>query len=115
LQRLATHAPPTTAWAESEPQAVDWVSLRARLSPLWRHVVWASLLFSALSIGVTIRVQVQNLRQDLDRNVRAQRESNVVQDRLRLELAARRRAVVLDQAATQLALSEDVRVERIIQ
>ncbi len=81
-----------------------------RLVPLWRYAVWVAAAFVLLAAWVAIRVDVQALREDLDKAGRAHREARVVNDRLRLELDSRRRAVAMEAAATQLALSPDVPV-----
>ena len=87
-----------------EPKALS------RLLPLWRYAVWVAAAFVLLTAWVTIRVDVQALREDLDKAGRAHREARIVNDRLRLELDARRRAVAMEAAATSLALTEQVRV-----
>jgi hypothetical protein len=81
-----------------------------RLLPLWRHGVWLGTLFAVLACSVAIRLDVQQMRKDLDRNTRAQREANIVNERLHLEVASRRRAVAMEAVAAQLAMSADVRM-----
>ncbi len=73
-------------------------------------------LFVVLAAWVEVRLEVQALRKDLDRSGRAHREARVLNDRLRLEVDARRRAVAMEAVAARLALSEqahivDVRAE----
>lgn len=82
----------------------------ARLVPLWRYAVWIAAAFVLLTAWVTIRVDVQALREDLDKAGRAHREARIVNDRLRLELDSRRRAVAMEAAAARLSLTEDVQV-----
>jgi hypothetical protein len=79
-----------------------------RLLPLWRYAVWIGAVFVLLTAWVTIRVDVQALREDLDKSGRAHREARIVNDRLRLELDSRRRAVAMEAAAAQLSLTEKV-------
>lgn len=82
----------------------------ARLLPLWRYGVWVAAAFVLLAAWVAIRVDVQALREDLDKAGRAHREARVVNDRLRLELDARRRAVAMEAAARELSLGPAVTV-----
>lgn len=84
-----------------------------RLLPLWRHAVWVVALFVLLVAWVSIRVEVQQARKDLDRGGRAHREASVMHDRLVLETDARRRAVALEVLATQLAVVDRVAVVRV--
>lgn len=93
--------------------APEWRGTLARLAPLWRHAVFVVALFTLLATWVHIRVEVQQLHKDLDKSGRAFRESRVLNDRLRLELDARRRAVALEAAAARLALGESARVVRV--
>jgi hypothetical protein len=85
-----------------------------RLVPLWRHAVWLVALFAILTMWVDIRVDVQQLRKDLDRSGRAHREARIQNDRLQLELDARRRSVVLEDAARQLSFGDDARLVRVV-
>ncbi len=82
----------------------------SRLLPLWRYAVWVAAAFVLLTAWVSIRVEVQALREDLDKAGRAHREARIVNDRLRLEIDARRRAVAMEAAAASLALTERVQV-----
>lgn len=93
--------------------APEWRGALARLAPLWRHLVFVLALFVLLAAWVSIRVDVQALRKDLDRSGRAYRESRVLNDRLRLELDARRRAVAIEAAAARLAVSQPAPVVRV--
>ncbi len=79
-----------------------------RLIPLWRHAVWVVSLFAVLAAWVQVRVDVQQLRTDLDRNGRATREARIVNDRLRLEVDSRRRAVAVEALAAQLQMTSQV-------
>ena len=84
-----------------------------RLLPLWRYAVWVGAAFVLLSGWVAVRVDVQALREDLDKAGRAHREARIANDRLRLELDSRRRAVAMEAAAARLSLSQDVEVVRV--
>ena len=78
--------------------------------PLWRHAVWLVSLFAVLACAAVVRLDVQQLRKDLDRNTWAQREAGVLNDRLRLEVDARRRIAAMEAVAHQLALGPDARI-----
>lgn len=82
----------------------------ARLFPLWRHLVWLALLFVVLAIAVTIRLDVQRLQMDLDRNDRAHRAAQVLNERLTLEIGARRRLQAMEGLATSLGASSQAPV-----
>lgn len=84
-----------------------------RLVPLWRHAVWLVALFALLTMWVDVRVDVQQVRKDLDRSGRAHREARIQNDRLQLELDARRRSVVLESAARQLAAGDQAPIVRV--
>jgi hypothetical protein len=84
-----------------------------RLQPLWRHAAWGSALFAVLLVAAAVRLDVQSVRKDLDRNERAQREARVSRDRLRLEIDARRRTAVVDALATQMQLGPAAQVVRL--
>ena len=84
-----------------------------RLQPLWRHAVFLVALVSLLGIAAAIRLDVQQLRKDLDRNGHAQREALIQRDRLRLEVDARRRAMAMESAAVSMDMAHDVRVVRL--
>jgi hypothetical protein len=81
-----------------------------RLLPLWRHGVWLCSLFVVLASAAAIRLDVQQMRKDLDRNTRAQREARILNERLELEVASRRRAVAMEAVAAQMAMSADARM-----
>lgn len=85
----------------------------ARLAPLWRHAVWVGLLFVVLAIAVTIRLDVQRLQMDLDRNDRAERAAQVLHERLSLELDARRRLQAMEGLATSLGATSEVPIVRL--
>jgi len=87
------------------PVAPHLRGVAGRLLPLWRHAVWAAATFILLASWVEVRVGVQQLRKDLDRSGRTHREATVLNDRLRLEVDARRRAVAMEAAAAQLSLA----------
>jgi hypothetical protein len=73
--------------------------LLAQLAPLWRHTVWFTALALVLAASVAIRLDVQRMQKDYARTIRTQREARVLQDRLRLELDARRRATAMESLA----------------
>jgi len=81
-----------------------------RLLPLWRHGVWLCSLFAVLASAAAVRLDVQQMRKDLDRNTRAQREARILNERLELEVASRRRAVAMEAVAAQMAMSADARM-----
>ena len=81
-----------------------------RLLPLWRHALWFVLLFAAFAGYVSVRLDVQQLRKDLDRNARAQREAHILNDRLRLEQDTRRQASTMEAVASELQLNRSARV-----
>ena len=101
MERTVNTAETTGAVVTSE-----WRAALRWLVPLWRHAVWLVALFLLLTLWVDIRVDVQQLRKDLDRSGRAYREAQVHNDRLRLEIDARRRAFALEAAAKELGLSD---------
>ncbi len=86
-----------------------------RLLPLWRHGVWLAATFAVLACAVAVRLDVQQMRKDLDRNTRAQREASILNERLHLEVASRRRAVAMEAVAAQLAMSADARIVPVLE
>ena len=102
---LPTHliAPATSSWRRGV----------RRVLPLWRHAVWLAALFVVLAAWVQVRLDVQQLRTDLDRNSRHTREARILNDRLRLEMDARRRAVNVEAMAGRLAMTADAAVVRV--
>lgn len=84
-------------------------SLR-RLVPLWRYAVYAMTMFAVLAAAATVRLEVQQLRKDLDRNARATREAQILNDRLHLEMDARRRVLAMEKTATRLDLGPSARI-----
>ena len=88
MDRMTSIASMTVAAAaQVRPWSVPW----ARLFPLWRHALWLAALFIVLAVAVAIRLDVQRLHMDLDRNDRAHRTASVLNERLTLELDARTR------------------------
>lgn len=83
------------------------------LLPLWRHAVWGVLFFVLLAMSVSVRLDVTALHKDLARNDRLQREAVVLNERLTLERAVRRRGTALAQVATTMGLSADVALVRV--
>ena len=84
-----------------------------RIAPLWRHGVWLATLFVVLVAAAAIRLDVQQTRADLARNARAVREARILNDRLRLEVDARRRVVAMEAVAARLQMSSVARVVRV--
>lgn len=84
-----------------------------QLLPLWRHVVWGALFFALLAMSVSVRLDVMDLQKDLARNDRLQRDAVVLNERLSLEMAVRRRAASLSQVASTMGLSRDVALVRV--
>jgi len=95
------------------PAARGWQVGGRRLLPLWRYAVWLAALFLVLAAWVQVRLDVQQLRADLDRNTRMSREARIMNDRLRLEMDARRRASNVEAVAAQLGMSGDAVVVRV--
>lgn len=84
-----------------------------RILPLWRHAASAACLFIVLVVGAFIRLDVQQLRKDMDRTARASLEARVLHDRLVLEMESRRRSVAMEHAAGQLHLGPKARLEKV--
>lgn len=95
------------------PAARQWRLGAERLLPLWRHAVWLSALFVVLAAWVQVRLDVQQLRTDLDRNTRMTREARISNDRLRLEMDARRRASAVEAVAGRLAMDGSAAIVRV--
>ena len=87
--------------------------LLQRLVPLWRYAVWGAALFAVLAASAVIRLDVQQVRNDLARHDRAERESSILNDRLRLEVDARRRTLAMEAVATELGLGAEAQVVRL--
>lgn len=86
---------------------------RPRLVPLWRHAVWFVALFVVSAVAVSVRLDVQQLRKDLDRHARMDTEARVLNERLRLERDSRRRAVAVEAIAQSMGVDQEVHVVRI--
>jgi hypothetical protein len=84
--------------------------LIARLAPLWRYAVFFVCLFGVSAFAVAVRLDVQQMRKDFDRNGYQQREASVLNDRLHLEMDARRRAAAMEVVAGRLALGSQAGV-----
>ena len=95
------------------PAAQQWRLGAQRLLPLWRHLVWLTALFVVLAAWVQVRLDVQQLRGDLDRNTRMTREARITNDRLRLEMDARRRASAVEEVAGRMAMTSNASVVRV--
>lgn len=87
----------------------------ARLVPLWRHAVWLVALFAVCAYAVDVRLDVQQLRKDLDRQGRNETEARVLNERLHLEMDARRRAVAMEQVASRMGLTSEARVVHLVE
>jgi hypothetical protein len=90
--------------------ALPHVRTMGRFWPLWRHAVWASALFAVCTLAVGVRLEVQRIRKDLDRIGAEQRSAHVKNDRLHLEIDARRRATATRRAASDAGLVPDAKV-----
>ena len=84
------------------PQSPAIASTWARLRPVSRHVVWLLALFAVVAVAVFVRLDVQQHEMNLDRNDRAQRAASVLNERLELELRARRRLQAVQGYASQI-------------
>lgn len=90
--------------------AMPHVRMVGRFWPLWRHALWAAALFGVCTFAVGVRLEVQRIRKDLDRIGAEQRTAIVKNDRLRLEIDARRRATATRRAAAEAGLAPDAKV-----
>jgi cyanate permease len=86
--------------------AIPW----SRLLPLWRHAAFLLALFVVLAVAAWIRLDVQRLQVDLDRNDRETRRALVLHERLSLELEARTRMAAVQAWSTELGASADTPV-----
>ena len=105
--------PPPPPAPPPPPGARRWQVGARRLLPLWRHAVWLFTLFFVLAAWVQVRLDVQQLRADLDRNHRMSREARILNDRLRLEMDARRRASHAEAVAARLGMTGAASVVRV--
>lgn len=80
------------------------------LRGFWRFGAFSVCLFAVTAFAVMVRLDVQSVRKDLSQNARTQREAGILNDRLRLEMDARRRAVAVEVVATNLDLGPDARI-----
>lgn len=95
-------------------EVVGWSSPWRRLVPLWRHGVWMTSCFVLAAMAVSVRVEVQELRKDIERAEYRQREAGLLHERLQLEVDARRRAAAVEAIATELSVGAHVQVERVL-
>ncbi len=84
-----------------------WSSPWVRVLPLWRYLIVGGALFLMLTAAVAVRGDVQRTMKELDRNESLRREARINNERLRLEVASRRRAVAMEQVAGSLALGPE--------
>ncbi len=94
-------------------QEIVGAGARARLLPLWRHATWLVALFIVAAFAVSVRLQVQEFRKDIDRMGRQEHEAEVLNERLHLEMDARRRASAMEQIATRMELGSAAHVVRL--
>jgi hypothetical protein len=87
----------------------------ANIIPLWRHMFWLAVLFIAFFASVQVRLDVQQLRSDLDRNEYSQRTATVTNERLVLELDSRRRAEAVQNVALRMGIHNEARIIRILE
>jgi sensor domain CHASE-containing protein len=106
----------TTAPAVSLPMIAAGVDVAAawdRLRPLRPYLVLAVALFLVTLVAVVVRLQVQSLEIDLDHNDRAQRQATVLNERLELELRARRRLQAVQGYAAQIQATPEATIVRV--
>lgn len=89
--------------AIARPIGVEW-SLHHVL-PLLRHLIPALVLLGAGLHLISVRLEVQSLSRDLDRQVSMRQEAQVLHERLLLEHDTRRRLIALEASATALGVS----------
>ena len=82
----------------------------ASLRPLWRYAVFTACLFAVTAFAVAVRLDVQQMRKDMHRNARMQREATILNDRLHLEMDARRRAAAVEVVAQRMQLGPKARI-----
>lgn len=109
MERLTTLQSVSVGTLSSSTWSVPWT----RLVPLWRHAVFLIALFVVLAAAVVIRLDVQRLEMALDRNDRAQRGAEVLNERLLLELSARRRLQATEGLAAGLGAGPGIEVEHV--
>lgn len=90
-----------------------WASPWRRLLPMWRHVVWMGGCFVLAAVAVAVRVDVQDLRKDVERTRDQQKEAMLLHERLQLEVDARHRAAAVEAVAVELAIVNPAPVERV--
>ena len=66
-----------------------------KLLPLWRLIIWALAVFVLLIAAAVVRLDVQRLQMDFDRNDRLSREAVLTNERLRMEIDVRKRLGVV--------------------
>lgn len=103
----------TVALPAPDVEVVGWTSPWRRLLPLWRHAVWMGSCFVLAAIAVGVRVEVQELRKDIERAESQQREARLLHERLQLEVDARRRTAAVEAVAAELAIVTPASVERV--
>jgi hypothetical protein len=110
MERMtALHPASLTVVAPSASFTATW----SRLRPLSRYALFALVSFVVVLVGVLVRLEVQQLEIDLDRNDRAQRAASVLQERLELELRSRRRLHAVQSFAGQLQARPDAMIVRV--
>ncbi len=86
----------------------------ARLRPLWRHLAWFLAFGMIIALAVAVRLDFQRIRKDFERTSRTEREALILQDRLRLELDARRRATAMEALAVRHGLVDHPAVVNLV-
>ncbi|MCB9679792.1 MAG: hypothetical protein H6737_32095 [Alphaproteobacteria bacterium] len=105
----------TEATATSAPAGLAVpLHLGRRLLPLWRHAVFLAALFGVAVAGAMVRLEVQQLRKDLDRTSKAILDARVLNDRLTLEHEARARVVAVEATATAMGLTGAARLDTVV-
>jgi Na+-transporting NADH:ubiquinone oxidoreductase subunit NqrC len=87
---LLTHAGVISTLTQIKRVEVN-PSVLSRLLPLWRVLIWALAVFVLLVGAAVVRLDVQRLQMDFDRNDRMRHAAQITHERLGLELEVRRR------------------------
>ncbi|MFT4625240.1 MAG: hypothetical protein ACI8PZ_003908 [Myxococcota bacterium] len=95
--------------ALDRPTTVDL----GRLRPLWRHAVFALILFAVSAAHVYVGVGVSQARTDLDRISGSNDRARLLNQRLELEIATRSRTVRMEEVAAHLEMTPGTKVLRL--
>lgn len=75
-----------------------------------RYGIWLACLIVVVMVWLQVRIEVHQLRRDLDRTGAAIRKARVLNQRLALERDARRRLIEAERVAAELGLTDDVEI-----